>query len=262
MSSCFQCFRLYFWPPERPIHLHECFLVSKKFLVNLRMFLFLFSFGIYTQTNINRGSFYKNYMYLTYWGEVLTMLTFFTLLVDNILHLQGFYKEYKNEESHLSRAAHVLFELAFSFELSIVLMYWLAVYPVQTDERNSFYYTTNILVHGMCLFCLWVDNIFNYIEFFPRHIIVLIIFAIAYSIDNAIVVFCINFDTVYTVLKWTDVASYFYVIGCIIVAILHFGLGYYIFRRKFKKWGHLIKNYMATPNSPGSFEMEKENFHH
>ena len=164
MKNCTLRIKEYFWPKDRPLYLHECFLVSNKFLIFLRMFLFLFSFGIYTQTNINVGSFYKNFMYLTYWGEILTMSTFLTLLVDNILHIQGYYRELKNEESHLSRAAHLLFEIAFSYELAIVLLFWFAVYPTQTDARTSFYYTTNVLVHGICLTLLWIENIFNFIE--------------------------------------------------------------------------------------------------
>ena len=164
MKNCCLGIREFFWPPDREVCLHESFLVSNKFLVFLRMFLFLFSFGIYTQSNINRGSFYKDFMYLTYWGEILTMLTFLTLLLDNILHIQGFYQDSKNEDSHLSRAAHILFETAFSLEFAIVLMFWFAVYPTSTYEKTSFYYTTNVLVHGICLTLLWIENIFNFIE--------------------------------------------------------------------------------------------------
>ena len=225
----------YLWPMNRRIHLHECFLFSKETLVGIRMFFFLFSFGIYMMSNINKGSFYKNYMYLTYWGEVLTMLTFLTLLLDNLFHLQGYYRNEKFEETMLTRAAHVIFEIAFSYELSIVLMYWMAVYPSATDAKTSFFYTTNILVHGTCFALLWVENIVNYIEFFPRHIIIVIIVGLAYVVDNVIVVFCINHDTVYKVLKWTDLASYFYVLGCLLVAILHFFLGWAIFW-KCKSW--------------------------
>ena len=252
--------REYFWPPDRRLYLHECVLFSKKKLLALRMMLFLFSFGIYCMTNINRGSFYKNYMYLTYWGEVLTMLAFLTLLLDGILNFQGYYQDNKFEDGALSRAAHILFEIAFSYEFAIVIMYWLAVFPTATDEKTSFFYTTNILVHGICFVLLWIENIVNFIEFFPRHFIIVTFVAIAYVIDNIIVVFFINFDTVYTVLKWTDVASYLFAIGCWLVAILHFFLGWLIFRKiKFKKWGELIKkNYEFTPQSPSFLEMERK----
>ncbi len=249
----------YFWPLNRRLYLHECVLLSKEKLLALRMMLFLFSFGIYSMTNINKGSFYKNYMYLTYWGEVLTMLAFFTLLLDNILMFQGYYQDSKNEDGTLSRAAHILFEIAFSIELTIVIMFWLAIFPTATEEKTSFYYTTNILVHGMCFVLLWIENIVNFIEFFPRHFIIVTFVLIAYVIDNIIVVFYINFNTVYKVLKWTDVASYLFVIGCWLVAMLHFFLGWLIFRKiKFKKCGELVKrNYEITPESPGTLEIER-----
>lgn len=255
--ECFKALKEYFWPHNKELYLHESFIISKNKLLFLRMFLFLFSFGIYSMTNILNGSFYKSYMYLTYWGEVLTMLTFFTLLIDNILYMQDYYKE--NQSSHLSRAAHIIFETAFSYELSIVLLYWLAVYPSSKDEKNSLFYTTNILVHGFCFILLWIENIFNFIEFFPRHMFIVTFIGIAYIIDNVIVVFCINFDTVYSVLTWTDVMSYIYVIGCLIVALLHFYLGMMIFKRyKWKKWGKIIIKKNDMQNSPGSLEMEKK----
>jgi len=69
--------------------------------------------------------------------------------------------------------------------------------------------------------------------------------AIAYLINNVIVVFCINFDTVYNVLKWTDVMSYIYVLGCLLVGLIHFSIGMILFKKcKLKKWGSLIKKTM------------------
>ena len=256
----------YFWPKNCRIYIHECFIFSKETLLAIRMFLFLFSFGIYSMSNINRGTFYKDYMYLTYWGEVLTMSTFLTLLIDNILQFQGYYKDLQYEESKFSRVAHILFEIAFSYELSIVLLFWGAVYSSETDVKNSFYYTINVLVHGMCLLSLWIENCVNFIEFFPRHMIIVILVGIAYIIDNVIVVFCINFNVVYSVLTWTDWPSYIYVLLCLLVALFHFYIGMTLFRKhKWKKWGSSFEKgdnkgeNSRVVMSPLVLELEKAN---
>lgn len=237
----FETIKEYFFPVGHKIYLHQG-LVSEKKLLFIRMFLFLFSLGIYIATNIDNGSFYKEFVYLTYWGEVLTMLAFLTLLLDNILYLQGYYENSKHYSSHLSRAAHSFFEIAFSFELAIVLMYWVALNLFQDTDKNSFSYTMNILAHGICLILLWIENIVNYIEFVPRHLIFIIIVAIAYTITNVLVVFCINFEVVYKGLNWTDAYSYIYLLVCVGITFLHFGLGVLIFHKIKRKKIELAQN--------------------
>lgn len=221
------------------------------------MFLFLFTFGIYSTTNIINGSFYKSYVYLTYWGEVLTMLAFSTLIIDNILYLQDYYSEEKYfRNGHLSRAAHIIFESAFSYQLAIVLMYWIGA---NTVEKNSFSYITDILEHGFCFILLWIDNILNFIEFFPRHMLITLIIGILYGICNAIVVFCINYNNVYAKVTWIDGMSYVYAFLCLLTSLLHFQIGVLFFRNyKWKKWGQAKNKNNKKQTNPQTFESQQK----
>ena len=103
---------------------------------------------------------------------------------------------------------------------------------------------------------LWIEYIFNFIEFFPRHMKIVLIVGLAYVADSVIAVFCINFDTMYKVLKWTDVMSYVYVVVCLGVAELHFLLGKLLFKYKFRKWGNELKKIMRKKTIVKEIKLE------
>lgn len=252
----------FFFPTGKVFYLNHSWLVPSGVLCAFRMFGFLYAFSIYTMTNILAASFYKNYKYLTYWGECMTLLAFFFLLVDSIDYHQsqkgGFLLN-----SVFSKFTLVFFELAFTFELVIVLLYWIAVFPTNTDYLNDVFYTNNVHVHGICLALMWIENILNMIEFIPSHFIIMLIVAFCYIIDNVIVTFCINFTPVYSVLTWTNGMSYGYIIACFIVLAIHFSIGYYFFK-KFKSHrkpifiaNEMVEEDAITPNLY-NLELEKK----
>lgn len=214
-------------------------------------------------SNILQGTFYRGYQYLTYWGEVLTMMSFLFLTIDSIDYIQ---KKKKKNLTRISKMAVLFNELAFSFELTIVLLFWLSVYPDdETKGNSSVYYPNNLHTHFACLAIMWIENFLNYIEFLPNHLFILIFVGLCYVVDNVIVTFFINLDPVYKVLTWTNGMSYCVVIGAFILFILHFLFAILVFRRfKNKKEIIYMEDEITTLNKDESqnrifnVEMEKQ----
>lgn len=254
----------YLFSESRTIHLNHSWLLTSHSLCLFRMGCFVYSLGIYSMSNILMGTFYKGYQYLTYWGEVLTMIAFLFLTIDSIEYIQ---KRKDKKLTRVSKIAILFNEVAFSFELTIVLLFWVSVYPSDEEKGNSsVYYPSNLHTHMACLVLMWIENFLNYIEFVPNHLFVLIFVGLCYVVDNVIVTLFINFDPVYKVLTWTDGMSYGVVVGAFIIFVLHFLFSILVFRKfKSKKEIIYMENEIASQNKDESHngifnvEMEKQN---
>lgn len=60
----------------------------------------------------------------------------------------------------LPKMINILFEIAFSIELTITVIFWGIVYPNETDVSLGYILNTSNF-HGGILITLWIENIFN-----------------------------------------------------------------------------------------------------
>lgn len=67
---------------------------------------------------------------------------------------------------------------------------------------------------------LIVDNIFNRIKFYKRHLIYLIIFIYFYFVVNLTVTLC--FEPVYSIIDWKTKESHIYTIVALFATLIHF----------------------------------------
>ena len=58
---------------------------------------------------------------------------------------------------------------------------------ISSEDYSKLKYYIEVPMHGGWLILLWIDNIFNNIEFFLMHLIFLVIFCLFYLIINLIV---------------------------------------------------------------------------
>lgn len=223
----------FFFPPEKKIFLNHSWLISCQTLCLLRMAFFLYALGIYSMSNIINATVYKELKFLTYWGEILTMTSFLFLTLDSINYIQNFKKK-ATDLSLVSKIGYIIYELAFSYELTIVLLFWLVIHPENKTDKDGIYYLVNFHTHFGCLVLLWIEKIFNYIEFMKNHAYIIFFVGICYIITNIIATFAIQNAPVYSVLTWKNAMSYIYTVVCFFIFLFHFTFGIIIFR-KFKK---------------------------
>ncbi len=123
-----------------------------------------------------------NYKYLTLWGVNLNMYMFGFLTLQGIIFEFG---KLGGKRLLLWECCHFMFEISFSIQLMIVLIYWLTIYPGLDHSRmTSADQWEDISCHGVMLVFCWVDNVFNLIKPYKRHFFVVFAFLLAYLIVN------------------------------------------------------------------------------
>lgn len=222
----------FLFPPDKKIFLNHSWLISCQTLCLIRMALFLYAFGIYSMSNILSATIYKQLKYLTYWGEIFTMTSFLFLTLDSINYIQNFKKK-ATDFNIISKIGYIIYELAFSYELTIVILFWFAIHPEDKTEKSGIYYLVNFHTHFGCLVLLWIEKIINYIEFLKHHVWIIVFVGLCYILTNIITTFAIQNEPVYAILTWKNAFSYIYIVICIFLFLFHFTFGIIIFR-KFK----------------------------
>lgn len=195
--------------------------ISKKNLCTMRKWFFWYCVSVWAVGQTEHAYvFFENLTYLTHWGLLINILYFY--LAYRVMQDKEF-------ERKFWKTAHVLFEVGFSIQLVIALMYWVAIYSTIKRERTLLFFYQTISEHGGMYLVLVVDKIFNNIKFYKRHTIFLFAFVVLYLSANILVT--VLYQPVYEILCWKKPFSYILAVGCIVASILHFSLGklYYDF---------------------------------
>jgi len=93
-----------------------------------------------------------NFQYLTEWGVDLTVIYF--ALTLRIMKNHKFAEKYW-------KLAHGIFEVCYSVQFIITAMYWGAIYPTITREKNAYYLFLTTLEHGGMFLLLIIDKTVN-----------------------------------------------------------------------------------------------------
>ena len=139
---------------------------------------------------------------------------------------------YKNNKKQyffrFSKFITLIFVFGFSAELTIFMLYWVGVYPVQKVYGLELFKNAN--EHGGFLLVVWIDNFLNTIRFRPRHVFFLVIILLCYISVNLGVTLQRGYP-VYPVLKYNDLESYGFIVAAIFVSISHFFGNIYFYNR-------------------------------
>ncbi|EAR96263.1 transmembrane protein, putative (macronuclear) [Tetrahymena thermophila SB210] len=217
--------------------LHESYLLKNNYslLLAIRLIIFIYVHflwwcQIYDQ---DAGDFtflplITNLKYLTLCGANLVNLYFLFTIIDMIR-----FKITKKTYTSFWQVCHFLFQISFSVEITIFLLYWIGVYPSVEEKykESSWYMFTTASYHGGFFFCTYIEFFINNIAFKWKHYIPILIASIAYLIDNLIVTLLTK--PVYKVMSWVSIMSYVFAVAAILVTFLHFCLGKYLYE-KFK----------------------------
>ncbi|EAS03644.1 transmembrane protein, putative (macronuclear) [Tetrahymena thermophila SB210] len=172
----------------------------------------------------SRHAIITNFQYLTEWGVNLTVVYFALSL--------RIMKDHKFAEKYW-KITHVIFEIVYSAEFIITAMYWGAIYQTIKREKDAYYLTLTSLEHGGMFVLLIIDNIFNRIKFYKRHLIYLISFIIFYLTINLTVTLC--FEPVYAIIDWKSKESHIFATVALLSTVFHFVIAriiYELFKKK------------------------------
>ena len=174
-----------------------------------------------------------NFKYLTFYGFVLTLIYFGTVVIDLIV-CKLLIKKQTSLTKFTGNIINIIYEVTFSIELTITLLYWILLYnPI--IERLDF---SNFGMHLIPFLMLAFDFIFNSYQFPIRHFIITFIIAGIYLIINK--VNSCSGKPVYSVFPCENVGLIF---GAIFVFALGHAIGHLFWRFcRSKKIDEVLKN--------------------
>jgi len=171
--------------------------------------------------------------YMTLWGVTWVYLYFIGVLLCYRLYRV---EEHVNHKNPLAfwKFVNVIFELAFSLQVLIPLFYWLILFPGLTEEHHGIKLQKTICVHFVSGLLVWIEICINKVNFYIRHVFILLGFLLFYAVLNFIVTQAEGYP-IYSVVTWKDFGTYLYLTLAALVATLGFCLGLFLTRKKNKK---------------------------
>ena len=223
----------WFWDNRKYSFIGDSFFISRHVLWAIRVFaLILHAFFIIYHRIIQRKR-YDDLEYLTPWGLLLSFIFYLTAVIEQgHIIFSGKPLNYKSKRL-LAYISHITYEVAFSVQLTIVILYWGFVYPKETQKWKGDWmdHINACFENGGTLILLYVDQAFNLILFRVKHFLVVLAFYGAYFIANISVSLSRGIP-VYSQLTWKNLRSYLLVVLIIVAAALNFATGYCISKRK------------------------------
>jgi hypothetical protein len=112
-------------------------------------------------------------------------------------------------------------------------MFWGVIYDTIKTEKTAYYLTLTTLEHGGIFLLLIIDNCFNKIKFYKRHLVYLVAFVFSYLAVNLFVT--LFHEPVYSVIDWRTKESHVFATVALLGTLLHFCCAriiYEIFKKK------------------------------
>ncbi|EAR96900.1 transmembrane protein, putative (macronuclear) [Tetrahymena thermophila SB210] len=206
------------------------FLIVKMILMIYLMFCFVLN-----QYNYFGQGYFLQFVYLTIWGFYTT----FTYFLLSLIYGFYVYLKKKNDQqfepsfNFLPKLINILFEIAFSIELTITVLFWALVFPTKSLGAWQLFNTSNF--HGGMLIALWIDNMFNCIQFRKSHLLPFVVYAISYSCVNFTYVLTANKE-IYPGLNWVTLYSYIELLLGAVSTMIHYFIGFYLFKKVKKQY--------------------------
>ena len=113
-----------------------------------------------------------------------------------------------------------IYEIAFSYEVTITLLYWSVLFSKFDDELSAY---NDLAVHALPLAALLVDFIFNPISFEIKRFLIVLIAGTVYMLMN--MAYSLGVEPVYGILDWVTGISYGLLIGAYVLLLIGFGFG-------------------------------------
>ena len=202
----------YFWivdKKKQSYDLSESFYISRKTLAIYRIFAAIFLFFANIAQLIIFGR--TVVIYITIWCFFLEFLYFLLISIETTI--------FKGKNKKFWKFIHIIFEISFSIESLVTIMYWLIIYPI-FPPKTIYQFLNQALLHGGGYILLWVDNIFNKIRIYPKHMYFIAAYGFTY-------LFCLNlpysliYKPIYPPINWISFSSYIFLLLAIFLVFFH-----------------------------------------
>lgn len=167
------------------------------------------------------------------WGFWISLLFYFTVLLEQTRKIVGHAPTLKSKNC-LAMFSHLMYEVAFSMQLVIVLWFWGVYYGTEFSRTK---YTGsqlvfNIIIHGGLFLILWIDNLFNLVRFHTNHLWLVLGVLTLYLFQNLVVTLTVS--PFYLALSWNDFKSFLIILCFYLLCYIHFMIGQWYFSLKMK----------------------------
>jgi hypothetical protein len=175
---------LYLW--EKMYYEHDTLIpihINFNLFFWFRVIFFLLGLFTFIDDTFIVDNFVNEFSFLTYWGIIFFNLFYISTFIDYFLHFS------RKTDSKLYRKiiwkiSHMLFELTFSSLFAISVGYWIGDAIVQ--EKLTY---TKYFEHVVLLSLIYIEFVFNSIEFITNHVIIIFFIIVLYTITNIIYTF-------------------------------------------------------------------------
>lgn len=198
-----------------------------------RLFIVLFSIEVViVEFSTCPRKFHERIRFLTVWGYLLNCTAQILLYVASTTNPQLHPK--KNAHvSPLWKAGLLVYEIAFSLQFPITIVYWAAIFPTDKYVHGIRLHFQNLQVHLFILLAFITDFYISAVYFDKRHGKWVIAVTVCYLAFNFT---CTFLDKpVYEVINWKDKMSYVFGSVAVILCISAFYLFAHISTARFKR---------------------------
>eukprot|EP01016_Furgasonia_blochmanni_P049072 TRINITY_DN7404_c0_g2_i2.p1 TRINITY_DN7404_c0_g2~~TRINITY_DN7404_c0_g2_i2.p1 ORF type:complete len:258 (+),score=26.50 TRINITY_DN7404_c0_g2_i2:63-776(+) len=199
-----------------------------------RLFCACFHIFLLIWNMIQASLWYKPFTFLTGWGYITCGL-FFIFAVIEYLQTKRIKETFRNMDrstslAFVSKTTIILFQIAYSLQLPIMLMFWGYIYPRTKVSADFKFSVFTVFTHGLVCALIYIDFFFNKIRFYLRHLGLLVGFLVLYGVSNYLTMLARGVPA-YSALTWNSMRSVYIVVATLSIAVLHFLFGWFIFAK-------------------------------
>eukprot|EP01016_Furgasonia_blochmanni_P007120 TRINITY_DN12851_c0_g1_i1.p1 TRINITY_DN12851_c0_g1~~TRINITY_DN12851_c0_g1_i1.p1 ORF type:complete len:257 (-),score=29.12 TRINITY_DN12851_c0_g1_i1:339-1109(-) len=220
------------WKEEPALDIHHNHVLTQSWLIYFRALCSAFHIFLFCWNIQILDRFYKPIYFLTDWGYIACGI-FFILSVGEYLFASQLHKKTGDVSAskpleYLSRIAIIFFQVGFSVQLTIILLFWAVVYPAEKSNPHFTLSVFTMCTHGVVFVLIYIEFMWNKIRFYVRHTLFLVIFMGSYAFANFIVTKSTG-EPIYGALTWKDVDSVVFTAAALLIALFHYIFGWIVF---------------------------------
>jgi len=179
------------------------------------------------------------FSYLTEWNQLLAFV-YFIFAIFSSKDAAGLLQDFPGRQ-----ITYVLFEMSFSITFTVVVLYWVVIFPSEVPRPEGKDMFQEITQHGIIGVWLLLEFLLNRILFTLSHLVWVLTFAIIYLVFNAI--YSIELSPIYSVLDYKTPFTAAVIIGGLILVTIFFFVGFGLSRLR----DRLLKAQPLTATVPG-----------
>jgi hypothetical protein len=211
------------------------FVVSTNGLYYCRLFMFLFCTFTYVSDFVSESTDSAHdaadwFKYLTHWSAMNLIIYFGLASWYSLAAIKNPSRStLALSSSKLACFVHFMFELSSVTAWFVSILYWTALYPIEKNPPQGYFYFLNVCKHGVPALFMAVDLFLGSGVLVQFHLSMVYAYFIAYLIVNAIYTTS-TLNPIYDILTYQDEPTVVWVAISLALVVLIWGLTYLLIR--------------------------------